>query len=425
MPRLLYILIMLMFLPLGAGAKGKRTSTQAQQQRQQTQREAAKTAAALKANEAELNANLRKVTELERSIDFTEAEHSRLQAHLDSINSRITEVQDSISANETQLQQLRGLYVNAVRSARRNRRELNASTFILSSASFSQAERRMRYLGEFSRWRQRKADQIDEIRQALDAQRHELELMHNQTQALVGEVAAQERKLKADRGQLEEVAGQLKGKQKQLNEMQRKQQATLAQLDREIQRLIEQELAEQRRKEEEERRRREREQQQQNAANNAATPAQTYAPIEQQTTSQSGGFDKQKGKLPSPLDHKYTVALGFGVQTHRTVKTSQIDNSGIDLESSLDAKALAVYPGSITAVYKQPGLNYIVLVRHGAYITVYANLQSINVKKGASVKAGDAIGVAAPSPFNDQCSQLHFEIRHERQKLDPAQWLKR
>lgn len=423
MTRTLCTIFLALLLSLGAGAKGKRTSAQAQRQRQQTEREAAQTARDLKANEAELSANLRKLTELERSIDVTHAQMSVLRARMDSIGSRMAAVEDSIADNEGQLKRLRDLYVTAVRSARRNRRELNASTFILSARTFSQAERRMRYLREFSGWRERKAAQIDTIRRQLETQREALELMQRQTQALVSELAGQERKLRADRSRLDEVADKLRGKQKQLNAMLRKQQAAIVKLDREIQRLIEQELAEQRRKEEEERRKREREQRQNAAANAPQEPG--YTPAPQQTAPQSGGFDKQKGKLPSPLDHTYKIALGFGIQTHRTVKTSQIDNSGIDLESSLGAKALAVYSGTVTAVYKQPGLNYIVLIRHGSYITVYANLESISVAKGKSVKAGDAIGVAAPSPFNPQCSQLHFEIRRERQKLDPAQWLKR
>lgn len=427
MRRLLAIFLIVMLLPLGAGAKGKRTSKQAQEQRQQTERAAAKTAKQLKANEAELAANLRKVTELEHSLTVTTEQRKALQERMDSIAGSIRQVEADIAANEAELERLRKAYVDAVRSARRNRRELDAVTFILSSGNFSQAEKRTRYLREFSRWRQRKAGQIEAVCEQLDSQRVELQLMQRQVQALVTEAAAQERKLKSDRASLEQAAGKLKGKQKQLNDMLKKQQATLTQLDREIQRLIEQELAEERRRQEEaERKRRE----QEKAANKSATPAQKdkdkgadYKPANQAKDEQTGGFERQKGKLPSPLDHTYKVALGFGVQSHRTIKTLQIDNTGIDLETKLGAKALAVYPGTVTAVYQQPGLHNVVMIRHGSYITIYANINA-TVSKGTQVSTGTVIGTVATSPYDDKCAQLHFEIRREREKLNPYPWLK-
>ncbi len=76
-------------------------------------------------------------------------------------------------------------------------------------------------------------------------------------------------------------------------------------------------------------------------------------------------------------------------------------------------------------MFRQDGLGHVVLVRHGEYLTVYANIKSLRVTKGDKLKTGDIIGSVGASDVNPTRGQLHFEIRRERQKFDPMQWLKR
>ena len=64
------------------------------------------------------------------------------------------------------------------------------------------------------------------------------------------------------------------------------------------------------------------------------------------------------------------------------------------------------------------------MVRHGRYLTIYANVDGITVKKGDEVKAGMTIGKVYADPSDNNRSVLHFEIREERKKLDPQLWLK-
>ena len=64
------------------------------------------------------------------------------------------------------------------------------------------------------------------------------------------------------------------------------------------------------------------------------------------------------------------------------------------------------------------------MVRHGKYITIYAGLDNISVKQGDNVKAGQNLGTVFSDPDNDNRAVLHFEIRNERQKLNPTQWVR-
>ncbi len=100
------------------------------------------------------------------------------------------------------------------------------------------------------------------------------------------------------------------------------------------------------------------------------------------------------------------------------------DNPGIDIGITSGRWVTAVYEGVVSAVFRQPGYNNIVMVRHGDYITVYANLESISVGKGTRVGAGQPIGVVAFDEDNDGMRVLHFEIRREKEKENPEVWLK-
>lgn len=425
-----------------------RTSADARKQRKTTEQQMARTAKELKAAEAELQRNLRKVTKLESDIERSTATSARLKERIDSITREASAVKDSIDAGQAELERLRALYTRAVRSSRKNRREMNSLTFIFSAETFRQAWRRMRYIEEFSNWRKRKTAEIDNIIKSLEQQRTTLEEMKVKVQNLRHESLAEERRLRTDRKSLETAVGNLQGKQKELNTMLKRQKSTLDQLDREIERLIQKEIEEQRRREAEEARRKAAEEARRkkeaeadnNKSDKTSKPDKPTKPAENApkkdkpksefkpgatAENSPGNFAAQKGKLPSPLSHTYIVAQGFGVQQHRSIKTLEVNNPGVDLETASSATARAIYPGVVSAVFRQEGLGHVVLVRHGEYLTVYANIKTLSVTKGKKLKTGDVIGTVGPSDANPDRGQLHFEIRREREKFNPLQWLKR
>ncbi len=406
-----------------------KTSADAKKQRRQTEQQIARTAKEIKAAEAEITRNLRKVSRLEGDIERTEATEHRLQERIDSLNLRSRLVKDSITAGENELQRLRELYIRAVRSSRKNRREMTPVTFIFSASTVRQAWRRMGYLEEFSKWRGRKSDEITALIADLEAKRADLEDMKNKVLNLRREAQAQGRKLRNDRASLQTAVGNLQGKQKELNSMLEKQKATLAKLDREIERLIQKEMEEERKRREAEERRKAAEAKNGGSKESAKTPSDKKPKsdfVPGATAANSpGNFAAQKGKLPSPLSHTYAVVQGFGVQKHHSIKTLEVNNPGVDLETAANATARAVYPGVVSAVFVQEGLGHVVLVRHGEYLTVYANIKNLRVGKGSKLKTGDAIGSVGPSDVDPARGQLHFEIRREREKFNPMQWLKR
>lgn len=430
-----------------------RTSSDVQSQRNAAQQALNKTTQRISLTDKQIKERLGRLTSFEASLRTGEATAETLRRRLTELDDSTTLIQDSIAVNEQQLNHLRMLYVKAVRSSRRNRREMSPLTFIFSADNFRQAYRRMRYLEQYSRWRKRKTEEIVAVVTRLHEQRERIEAITRQTTSLRSQELQNNRRLRVGRDSVQSIVKSLQGEKQKLSKLLGEQQQTLRNLDREIERLIQQEAEEQRRKEEEERRRAaEAAKKQAEAAatqvaeasaastvtsnsSTSETPKKTapakstseapkFEKVSTPIADATGKFESRRGQLPSPLSHSYIIARPFGVQTHKAHSHVTINNPGIDLETSPDASARCVHPGTVTGIFIQEGYEHVVLVRHGSYLTVYANIKGLKVRKGDNLQAGDLIGTVGAATNNEAHGMLHFEIRRERDKFDPAQWLR-
>ena len=66
------------------------------------------------------------------------------------------------------------------------------------------------------------------------------------------------------------------------------------------------------------------------------------------------------------------------------------------------------------------GFGNLVLIRHSdGWITAYAHLASMTVAKGDEVNAAQVIGAVGQTGSVDS-PQLHFELRHGKEAVDPT-----
>jgi septal ring factor EnvC (AmiA/AmiB activator) len=78
----------------------------------------------------------------------------------------------------------------------------------------------------------------------------------------------------------------------------------------------------------------------------------------------------------------------------------------------------------VTSVFRIDGYQNVVILRHGEYLTVYAGLDNIAVRKGDKVKTGQRLGHIYSDADDGERPVLHFELRREKQKLNPSEWVK-
>lgn len=135
----------------------------------------------------------------------------------------------------------------------------------------------------------------------------------------------------------------------------------------------------------------------------------------------NGSFKNNKGKLPWPVD-KALVKIHFG--PYKIPGTIDIigNNPGLTLATEPNAEVRAVFDGEVLSVFNVEG-NRSVMVRHGNYFTVYANLASVNVTKTQKITGGQVLGVADNA--SDGNGEIEFILMKERTNIDPAQWIKK
>ncbi len=129
-------------------------------------------------------------------------------------------------------------------------------------------------------------------------------------------------------------------------------------------------------------------------------------------------FASAKGTLPVPLTGQYKLLRGYGLHS---ISGLEIGSKGVFVRGKNACQARAVYEGKVAAVYEYES-GYCVILRHGAYLTVYARLEDVCVKTGQSVKALATLGKVGRDAAGERT--LYFQVRQEREPLNPAMWVK-
>lgn len=130
-------------------------------------------------------------------------------------------------------------------------------------------------------------------------------------------------------------------------------------------------------------------------------------------------FSANKGKLPWPVN-KGLITERFGEHPHPVLKGIKVQNNGVDIKAEEGASVKSLFNGTIASVTKIPGYDYMVMVRHGLYFTVYSRIVSVSVKKGDTVTTGQVLG-----QLGSEDPELHLEIWQDKTKLNPETWLAR
>jgi murein DD-endopeptidase MepM/ murein hydrolase activator NlpD len=101
-----------------------------------------------------------------------------------------------------------------------------------------------------------------------------------------------------------------------------------------------------------------------------------------------------------------------------------IRHDGLDLVSHSGEPVCVAADGVVTDVIKsRKGLGNVVVVSHkGGYVTRYAHLADIEVKKGRSLKKGDRIGYVGVSG-NSFAPHLHYEVLRDTLVMDPVNYM--
>lgn len=384
------------------------------------------------------------------------SEVSGLQARLDTLSGHISHLHRRESA-------LLLRYRSALIQLQQIDTHVDPLLFVLSSKNPTEARERQRFLSRYTTAVRQASEALRSTRTEIEATKAEVGRTHSEKEQLLSLREAEKKKLETEEQQHSAQVKTLQGKQQLLAQDLSKQQRKVEDLDRKIQAQVEAEiLAAQRRAAEQQRRREEalrrREEARRRQAQRAeATPPPTTrstrdkstpppppplppeedAPEERRAATPGGyamdaneralasSFEQNKGRLPAPIRGSYSILRTFGVHQHSEHSRVQVNSSGVDFGLKGDSRAYAVFSGVVSRVFLIPGYGTAVILRHGNYLTVYANLSSVAVSTGARVATGQSLGSVGASPDGSAGRLLHFQLWHERTKLNPLAWIKR
>jgi septal ring factor EnvC (AmiA/AmiB activator) len=329
----------------------------------------------------------------------------------------------------------------------RNRRTQNQMMFVLSAHNINQMYRRMRFMNEYATLQRAQGEAVKQKGEQVAAKRAQLNQARTQLNTLLAQSESEQQQLEQKKEQQQQLVASLQNEQHTVRRLIQQQQREEAELNTQIDRLIAEELERQRRAEEErrlaEQRRREQQQRQQQAAasnnnrgnnnrgsnnnrgnnrgnsnnrgnnggSNAATPTAPSPPTaDQQLT---GSFASNKGRLPVPITGSFRVVRRYG---NYTMSGVTLNSNGVHLQGQEGAKARCIFDGEVSKIYNLSG-GYVVMVRHGRYISVYCNLSSVSVTAGQRVSTNQLLGAVGAD------NTLIFRLQNWETSLDPKLWI--
>jgi septal ring factor EnvC (AmiA/AmiB activator) len=321
------------------------------------------------------------------------------------------------------LDTLRAQYSRSVVYAYKNRSNYDFLNFIFSASSFNDAIKRITYLKTYRSYREQQVNTIKET-QALIAKRKQDQLnKKKQKDDALQNQTVQAKNLEGQKKEKDVVIHQLKSQEKdlekKLNAKKKRVREINTAVDAIVKRLIKEEQARQAALAPKNT----------NPANpnvNPSTGAKTvktesFLELNAEAKALGASFENNKNKLPWPVDQGY-VCIHYGSYTIEGTKLKG-DNPGVTIcTPQPGTNVKSVFDGEVVSVFNI-GDTKSVMIRHGKYFTVYSNLSSVSVSKGAEVKRNQSIGKVAVDEEDGEGGKLEFLLMNENKKLNPEQWL--
>ena len=287
-----------------------------------------------------------KSTAQQRVRNITRQINSRNQL-LNRTEREIGSIERSISRNDSLLRQTeqsynteRERYAEMVREAYRNHKQNNYITYLLASENFNDAARRIANIRAIATLREERLHRMDSLSKALDEQQQSLSARRHSLDSVQRKAEAQRKKLQSD----------VTSAKKTMSQLSKREQAALKEKMESEERL------------------------------DAAIDA-----LRKLTKGNKEGasFSRSTSNLNLPV-------VGGRVREYKGNMAEIVGAKGADVRSIYDGKVVEVRRNRITGKYD-------VFVAHGEYITSYANLDNVVVRKEQKIAKNGVLGEVGAS----------------------------
>ena len=378
-----------LMLPCGVDAQSVKDL---QKQQARLKKEIENTNNLLKQTTKSKTATVNKLELLNKNIQTQKRLIKNLDNEISALDKEMNALSTKRSELETEQQQLRRDYARLCRESHYAQMQQSPLLFLLSSDSFQQLSRRIRYMQEFGQYRRQQVAKIEGIQVEIDQQNALLKENRQTKEQSLKAQQRQKEELARDERKQKQMLDQLKKKEKNLKAELQKKQKKANELNKKIEEKIRQQAQ-----------------------------AQSKQKLTKEQQLISGGFEANKGRMPWPVE-KGVITGQFGKHQHPVYDQVTIDNKGIYIQAPSGSMARAVFDGEVTSCFVMNN-TYAVIVQHGAYRTVYAGLSKLSVKQGDKLKAKQNLGVIYTDPTQDNKTELYFQVWNGKEIQNPSLWI--
>lgn len=432
--RLFVILVSSLWLAIPLSAQSNKLIRELEGKRGALQKQIAETESILQNTKKDVGSQLNGLAALTGQIEERKRYILAINNDVETIERELVSLNRQLNSLEKDLKEKKKKYEASVQYLYKNKSIEEKLMFIFSAKNLGQTYRRMRYVREYATYQRLQGEEILKKQEQIRKKKAERQQVKAAKEGLLKERENEKAKLEDQEKEKRTLVANLQKKQKGLQSEVNKKRREANQLNARIDRLIAEEIERARKRAAEEARREAAARKKADTNGKGASKTGTAAkpksePLDAFTMSKadrelSGSFVANRGKLPMPISGPYIITSRYGQYSVEGLRNVKLDNKGIDIQGKPGAQARAIFDGKVAAVFQLNGL-FNVLIRHGNYISVYCNLSSASVKSGDTVSTKQSIGQIFSDGADNGRTVLHFQLRREKEKLNPEPWLNR
>ena len=352
------------------------------------------------AKKSEQNA-LEDLKDLNQKISIRAQYISTINLEVESLSNTIAIYEGDIKQLEIKLIKLKEYYAEMIYKSYKSKSQQSSTLFLFSSKSFYQAYKRVKYMKQYASFRKKQGEEVYLLTNKFLRLKDSLLVQKKLKDTLLSNEKEQKTKIEYEKNDQKKLISELKNQEKKYKKRLRIKQQEEKKISQRIDKIIKEAIA-------------------RSNAKKGIKKAKEFS-LTPEARALAVRFEQNKGKLPWPVESGLIIRR-FGKQPHPIYAGNFINSTGIHIATNKGSTANAIFNGEILAIQTQSEGKKSVLIRHGNYISIYNNLESVYVNDGQKIQTGQPLGKI----FTDRITgktKLIFVLSKNTTRLNPTSWI--
>ena len=344
---------------------------------------------------------LEDLKDLNQKITIREKYIKTINLEVKSLSDEIIDKENDIQKLTIKLNKLKEDYATMIYKSYKSKSQQSRVMFLFSSKSFYQAYKRVKYMKQYASFRKKQGEDVAVLAKNFLQLKDSLLYQKKLKDTLLSNEEEQKLKIEDDKIDQQKLISQIKKQENKYKRELLKKEQEQKKISERIDKIIKDAIAK-------------------SNALKGIKKSKGFS-LTPEAKALAVRFEQNKGKLPWPVESGLIVRR-FGKQPHPIYSGNFINSTGIHIATKKGSNAEAIFNGEILAIQTQSEGKKSILIRHGNYISVYNNLETVYVSNGEKVSTGQSLGKI----FTDRITgktKLIFVLSKNTTRLNPASWI--